>query len=329
MLGDAFTRRGGASGDPSANESKARTGEFPRVTGGEAVGRRDSCVLCGAPARLAKDDGQGHRTCRACEVAWSILEDPRELEREWDRDYYGDPAIVRMHQERQSAMKALAGELLRVCPAPGRPLDVGAGVGTLMKAAWERGWRVEGVEPSQTAANWARRLTGAPIHVGLLERLGLPSQSYDAITVINTVQHVSEPALFLAEVRRLLRPGGTVMIREIHHRVAEACRKLFSRRRGTHPNRPRHAFEYGQRYTPRSLALALDRAGFEAVWAEPSPLFEESPPGSLIGLGNRTKRFLGYCSSLIHRASGRNLIVTPNFLIFGRAGAPPTRPRDK
>ena len=217
---------------------------------GAVMGRADACVLCGAAAGGTAAGTDGLRICPVCDLAWSVLEDPKDPAGEWDRDYYGDPAILELHRGRRSGMEVLADRLSRGAGAPGRLLDVGAGVGVLMKAAADRGWETEGVEPSATAAEWARRLTGAPIHVGFLEQLNLSPGRYDAITVVDTLRHVPDPARFLAEARRLLRPGGLIMIREIHRRTNDAYHR-FSVRRVTRRREPRRvAFEYGQRFSP-------------------------------------------------------------------------------
>ncbi|HSD61407.1 MAG TPA: class I SAM-dependent methyltransferase [Burkholderiales bacterium] len=103
--------------------------------------------------------------------------------------------------------------LLRVLgrPAPGaRLLDVGCSSGAFLAAAARMGFEAEGVEPSPEAAESARR-AGFRVHTGLLEQARYPAAAFDAVTLIEVLEHLRDPRPLLAECRRILRPGGIVM----------------------------------------------------------------------------------------------------------------------
>ena len=279
--------------------------------------RREACVVCGTPADLAVAGPLGLRICRRCDVAWSQQDDPRDSAGEWERDYYGHDAILRLHESRRRGMDAIADRLLAVCPKRGKLLDVGAGVGVFMNAAASRGWEVEGVEPSRTAAERARQLTGARVHGGLLENMELPSESYDAVTVFDTLRHVPEPMRFLDRAARLLRTGGFLLVREVHRDVVwrlMGLRKRSDQTAGT-PNRA--AFEYGQWFSPRSLLFALGSVGLGEAWVEPSPVFAEwQSSGGLLASG--LKRVFEIASRAVYGLSGRRVLMSPNLLAFAR-----------
>jgi len=97
----------------------------------------------------------------------------------------------------------------RRVPDRGRLLDVGAALGDFVLEASALGWDAEGVEISSFAAEQAR-LRGARVHTGSLEQLGLPSASYDVITLYDAIEHLFDPAGTLTEISRLLRPGGVL-----------------------------------------------------------------------------------------------------------------------
>lgn len=95
---------------------------------------------------------------------------------------------------------------------PGRLLDVGCATGVFLDGMRRLGWQAQGVEPSPYAAAYARRRFGLEVHEGLLEEAGLPAASFDAITMWDVLEHVHEPRPVLAELARLLRPGGVLVL---------------------------------------------------------------------------------------------------------------------
>lgn len=95
---------------------------------------------------------------------------------------------------------------------PGRLLDVGCATGVFLDGMRRLGWAVQGVEPSAYAAGYARRRFGLEVFEGLLEEARLPEATFDAITMWDVLEHVHEPRPVLAELARLLRPGGLLVL---------------------------------------------------------------------------------------------------------------------
>ncbi len=94
-------------------------------------------------------------------------------------------------------------------------LDVGAATGFFMNLARNRGMYVTGVELSDYAASIGRA-RGLKIITGDLESAQLPSESYDVVTLCDVLEHVQNPKQFLAEVHRVLKRGGIVVINTPH-----------------------------------------------------------------------------------------------------------------
>jgi len=144
-----------------------------------------------------------------------------------------------------------------------RLLDVGCSSGAFLVAAREIGLDAEGVEISPEAADAARR-AGFRVHTGLLEGAGYPDASFDAISLIELLEHLREPRSLLAECRRILRPGGVVMATTPNGaswtaRAMGAHWDVFSLRgMGGHVS----FFNSG------SLRLLAERAGFEVARLE-------------------------------------------------------------
>lgn len=282
--------------------------------------RRNSCVVCGGAPQAAGRDSLGYYVCAACGLAWNDAAEPPDLAGDWETDYYGDEAILKLHRARRSAMEAITTRLSALCPERGRLLDVGSGLGFLMESAARSGWTVEGIEASPTAAESARSLTGAPVTVGLMETVTVPAGAFDAVTLLDTLRCAPDPMALLQSTKRALRPGGLLMVREINRAFLRAGAGLVGRRIKARSDGRRKAFEYAQRFSPRSILQALRLAGFSGCWVEPSPMFREKDAGGG-SLSPLLKDGLGWACEAVYRVSGKRLVVSPNLLAFGRAAS--------
>lgn len=101
---------------------------------------------------------------------------------------------------------------------PGVALDAACGTGRFTDFLAKRGHRVIGVDSSPDMLAYARRrVPGGEFHVGELERLPLPDDSVDVIVCALALVHVPRLQPVLGEFARVLRPGGDLVISDIHH----------------------------------------------------------------------------------------------------------------
>jgi dolichol-phosphate mannosyltransferase len=92
---------------------------------------------------------------------------------------------------------------------PGRMLEVGAYCGLFMREAEQRGWQIDGVEPSVWASNYARETVGVNVHTGLLsENRDKLQPKYDAVVSWDVLEHVRDPLQFVRECADYLDSGG-------------------------------------------------------------------------------------------------------------------------
>jgi SAM-dependent methyltransferase len=102
--------------------------------------------------------------------------------------------------------------------APGVALDAACGTGRFAEFLAKRGHQVIGVDSSPDMLAYARqRVPGGEFHVAELERLPLPDDSVDVIVCTLALVHVPRLQPVLAEFARVLRPGGDLVISDIHH----------------------------------------------------------------------------------------------------------------
>ncbi len=93
----------------------------------------------------------------------------------------------------------------------GRYLDVGSGDGLLVAGMARLGMLAEGVEPRADAVEECRK-AGLKVTVGTLEDAHFPDDSFDCMSLNHVLEHVPDPVALIRECRRVLKPGGTLMV---------------------------------------------------------------------------------------------------------------------
>ncbi len=94
--------------------------------------------------------------------------------------------------------------------ARGRLLDLGCNEGRGLSLYAANGFAAEGLEINETAAALARQ-RGFTVYTGTLEEFQ-PVEPYAVVVLSNVLEHSPDPVAMLAQVRRLLQPGGEVWI---------------------------------------------------------------------------------------------------------------------
>ena len=93
-------------------------------------------------------------------------------------------------------------------PNKGRLLDIGAGTGEFLSVAKNDGWQTIGVEPSDRAKSIAKSKG-----VSFVEETGeLENHSFDVISMWHVLEHVPDLDKQIKELKRLLKPTGTLII---------------------------------------------------------------------------------------------------------------------
>lgn len=101
-------------------------------------------------------------------------------------------------------------------PGEGRRcLDLGCGGGAHVPALTSLGWLVIGVDISARQVSLARR-TGIPALVASADRLPLAGQCVDAVATVMTTTDFNDLPPVFTEARRVLRPGGRLVVVAAH-----------------------------------------------------------------------------------------------------------------
>jgi SAM-dependent methyltransferase len=92
-----------------------------------------------------------------------------------------------------------------------RILDVGCGTGANVKMLSEFG-DAEGVDVSEDALQFCRERGLDNVKLGAAEALPYDAGTFDLVTALDVVEHLDDDVAGLREMRRVLRPGGRVLI---------------------------------------------------------------------------------------------------------------------
>jgi SAM-dependent methyltransferase len=137
----------------------------------------------------------------------------------------------------------------------GRLLDFGCGSGTFIHRMRRLGWQVTGVDASASAVQRVRSELGLHALAGSLPHAGLRHDSFDVITMWQSLEHVHQPLTVLREARRLLAPGGKLIV-SVPNIDSLPFRWFGQAWYGL--DLPRHLTHF----TPPTLRLMLEHAGF-------------------------------------------------------------------
>lgn len=217
--------------------------------------------------------------CEGCGLlARSEMPTADRLASWYERAYWQHDAAMQLGGGRDR-VQAHALRAISLNRRPGTLVDVGCGAGTLLALARERGWSGIGFEPSAQAAAHARR-RGLEVHETPWPPSTLDDGGADAVTFINSLDHLVDPTAALSEARRVLRPGGVLYVRvpnaPVHIRLLAVLRPL-----GLGGLPVFHLYGFGR----RALRHHLRREGFQVVAVRTAPA-----SSAIVGEGHRAVR---------------------------------------
>jgi 2-polyprenyl-3-methyl-5-hydroxy-6-metoxy-1,4-benzoquinol methylase len=226
------------------------------------------CPMCGSERFTIafEEPPYSVRRCSACGQGWAS---PRLSSRDLARMYTDDsywrstsPKTLGYHDYRADeelylkTFRRRLGFALANGPQAGAALDVGCAAGFCMAALRELGFEAHGVEISETIARHAiDHFNFDTVHVGTLADAPFAAGSFELITMWDVIEHVVDPRELLATARRLLKPGGLLVIE------TQDINSHFARALGPRWHHYKHA-EHIYHFTPSTLRTLIEDAGF-------------------------------------------------------------------
>ena len=161
-------------------------------------------------------------------------------------------AVEQSHWWYIGRRRILAGFVEQICrqvkDRPARILDVGCGTGANLLMLSKYG-QAEGVDVSEDALEFCRARGLDHVKLGAAEELPYDDGTFDLVTAFDVVEHMDDDLAGLKEMRRVLRPGGRVLL------FVPAFMFLW----GLQDDVSHHR----RRYRLPELARVLEEAGFE------------------------------------------------------------------
>ena len=262
--------------------------------------------------------------CRHCGLLFVPLATPEPPRAELSDD-------ERRLEERVAARRAPHFDaVLRVAGAPGRLLDVGTGVGMLVRLAGERGWQAVGVDVDPAVVAYARA-RGLDVRLGELGKLELAAASFDLVTLWNVIDFVADPLSVLAECHRVLVPGGRIFVRtpnvpwQLQGARLTGLLEAVGLGHLTEGRARWLAIFHRSNFAPATLRVALERTGFESIAVANSAPISGDP---YLGLGTMAeaavrvgKRVVFATVETAARVSSGRWLVGPSIEAWARKPA--------
>ena len=183
--------------------------------------RGAACVLCGATRRRQVYEIAGYAIvrCLGCNLVFTDT----TLSRSDSAAYYSESYFAGgtaqgyadydgQGHRRRAHYRSLIPLLHRYLgPKQPRVLDIGCATGLFLEVARADGWQTWGVELSSWAAKRAQS-KGLTVHEGTLEEASYPDSFFTVVTMWDVIEHLADPVKTLAEVHRIMSPGGLLVL---------------------------------------------------------------------------------------------------------------------
>jgi len=145
-----------------------------------------------------------------------------------------------------------------------RVLDIGCGLGHFLKTVKENGHEARGVELSGPPAERIREKLGIDVYNGFLEEAQFAGGYFDVIYMGDVLEHIPEPFDTLLEAKRILRPGGIIVIKTpnaacLMDKIDILYLKLIFYARPKKDFFLHHLY----RFTPFALKKGIEKRGFK------------------------------------------------------------------
>lgn len=262
-----------------------------------------SCLICGeGEARLIKKEGAWDVVqCKNCSFVYiTPLPDEQFLHLHY-QTYLpaGDADIEQWRKMMQGVFnRSLDAIEARQGLSRGTLLDIGCGYGFFLELARQRGWSVYGVEPCAHARAYAASKSLKIDSKDLFAQM-YKDETFDVVTLFYVLEHLLNPLKYLKEIRRILKPGGLLLVRVPHTTPIAKFLKILGI-----PNKIYDVPSHLSDFSPNTIALALGKVGFTEIQTFPGGA---TRPHAL--MQHVVSSGSGLLADVLYALSGKKLLI--------------------
>jgi SAM-dependent methyltransferase len=200
-----------------------------------------------------------HHRMVECPVCDLVFASPTPAEGVLEKEYQEAPFVSSDESAfAATTYRGLLHPVLEQLPGRRAALDIGASDGSFLLALLDEGFEtVTGVEPASASVAAAPEAIRSQIRVEPFRREAFGGQSFDLVTSLKTLEHVSDPSRVVRDAFQLLEIDGALLV-VVHDRRALLARLMRQRS-------PIYDVEHVQLFSMRSVRALLERAGFEEI----------------------------------------------------------------
>lgn len=166
-----------------------------------------NCICCDSAMVVGLQDW--HKVCSACDYEKATL-NPTINQTKHSQELDEEARALALIGIRHLNFKKLVEQILRYIPAGSKLLDVGCAHGWFLQTARHQ-LKVEGIEPDKAIYQGAEKL-GLSLRCGYFPEILNPSDTYDAITFNDVIEHISDVQATLQAVKNHLNPNGILLL---------------------------------------------------------------------------------------------------------------------
>lgn len=165
-------------------------------------------------------------------------------------------------------------DLLNQTHLPGELLDLGCGEALFLNMAKNSGWQISGMDNSPSAVSRAKEKYNIEINLGTIDSVNYSENSFDAITLLDFMEHLSHPVEILNKIYYWLKPGGILFITTPNQAslLAFLAHLLYKCSFGmiSSPLYRIYMLPHFLYFTPATLSSMIEKAGFKIILLEKS-----------------------------------------------------------
>lgn len=241
------------------------------------------CPLC-ASVKI-KDTCMELFNCIDCGLQFfPFLNPPKYYSQIYNMGYFtGDVYnnYLKEEKHRRNVFRSKIKLLRKYMPEEGCVLDIGCGMGFFLMEMKSRGYRVNGIEISEYAAEIASKKVSTRINCGDILNTSLDLNQYDIITLWVVLEHMYNPVESLKKISKIINKNGLLIIETLN--ISSLTAKIFKENWPLYYP-PYHLYYYDH----RSLSRLLEITGFRIIKSFPIQTYIKLPSGY------RTLRYFRY-----------------------------------